>query len=86
MILLTKIDKLGEYLKKDLTDVYRSTLVRDTVDMLAEHTGIDTRHIMPVKNYDSECSRVSAIDVLALTAMRDMLRRAGDFFRQQHMG
>lgn len=83
IVLLTKIDLLGEYMKTDINNVYRSTEVYDVVQILSDKIGIDTCHIMPVKNYEKESTVETGIDILAMAAVREMLRRADDFLEEE---
>lgn len=83
MVLLTKIDLLCAHVRQDVTNVYRSIAVRDTVETLSRKTRIDTYHIVPVKSYESGGSLELPVDILALSALRKMLGCADDFLAEE---
>lgn len=83
MILMTKVDKLDQIVSDSTWQVNHSTEVRDAMESLSSKTGVPMSYIMPVKSYERETELEPAIDILTLTALRQMLRLADDFFEDQ---
>ena len=80
---MTKVDKIDPLVNEDLTNIYRSVEVCDTVEELSNKTGVPISYIMPVKSYEREIELELPIDILTLTALRQMLRLADDYFEEK---
>ena len=83
VILFTKIDCLDSAVKDDLSMVYHSTVIEGDIETLANKLGVPLSQILPIKNYHKETELNPAIDVLAMSALRQMLRLADDYFEEQ---
>ncbi|XP_019643387.1 PREDICTED: uncharacterized protein LOC109484518 [Branchiostoma belcheri] len=79
VVLLTKVDRACSHVGSDLSMVYRSRQVLEHVDLLSRTTGIPKSSILVTKNYDSELETELAVDVLALHALRQMIRYADNY-------
>ncbi|CAH1271898.1 IFI44L [Branchiostoma lanceolatum] len=79
VVLLTKADRACSHVGSDLTMVYRSRHIVEQVDLLSRTTGIPKSSILVTKNYDSELETQLAVDVLALHALRQMIRYADNY-------
>ncbi|XP_077866007.1 uncharacterized protein LOC100377780 [Saccoglossus kowalevskii] len=83
IVLLTKIDTACPYVNRDTSMVYRSKYILEKVDELSYKLGVPKSSILPVKNYESELELDTKIDILALSAIRQMLRFSDNFFDDQ---
>ena len=83
MILMTKIDLIDANVYEDICNVYRSTHILDTMEELAAKTGVPKSFITLIKNYEIETELETSVDILTMTALRQMLRLADDFFEEQ---
>ncbi|XP_078000775.1 uncharacterized protein LOC144453372 [Glandiceps talaboti] len=83
IVLLTKVDTACPYVNRDLSLVYRSKYIQEKVEEISYKLGVPRSSILPVKNYESELELDTKVDVLALTALRQMFRFADNFFDDQ---
>ncbi|XP_035685054.1 uncharacterized protein LOC118421699 [Branchiostoma floridae] len=79
VVLLTKVDRACSHVGSDLTMVYRSRHIQEHVDLFSRTTGIPKSSILVTKNYDTELETQLAVDVLALHALRQMIRYADNY-------
>ncbi|XP_052103654.1 interferon-induced protein 44-like [Mytilus californianus] len=79
VVLLTKIDKICEITGEDLSNVFHSPLIRETVDRVSQIMGLPRSHILPVKNYESEMDLNDNVNILALMTLQQMLHFADDY-------
>ncbi|CAK6972191.1 interferon-induced protein 44-like [Scomber scombrus] len=79
--LLTHIDKICSDTAKDITKVYESHIIQDTMDKAAALLGMSTSYIVPVKNYSSELDLDVNTDVLLLSAVDHILQYADLYFQ-----
>uniref|UniRef100_A0A7M4FIF5 Interferon induced protein 44 like n=1 Tax=Crocodylus porosus TaxID=8502 RepID=A0A7M4FIF5_CROPO len=75
LICLTKVDELCPLLEDNLAYVYRSKTMR----VASAKFGIPLSQIVPVKNYCSELELTCNIDILILSALRQMIRLADSY-------
>ena len=83
VILFTKIDCLDRAVKDELSLVYHSTAIEGDIEALGDKLGVPLSQILPIKNYHKETELNPAVDVLAMSAVRQMLRLADDYFEEQ---
>jgi len=90
---LTKVDQIDKAnLENDamdgsaLTNVFKSTTVRDVIHNLSSASGIDPNYILPIKGYCHEYEHANNIyvDTLALLAVKKLLECADDYFFAKH--
>ncbi|XP_049911376.1 interferon-induced protein 44 isoform X3 [Epinephelus moara] len=79
--LLTHIDKICPETAKDVTQVYKSHIIRDTMSKAGDLLGMSTSYIVPVKNYSSELDLDKDTDVLLLSAVDHILQYADLYFQ-----
>ena len=79
MVVLTKVDKVCQYVAEDPGTLFYSSAVRDLVEQVSELVGLPRAHVLPVKNYEKEMDLVYSVDVPALISLRQMLRFADDY-------
>uniref|UniRef100_A0A1A7WWJ4 Interferon-induced protein 44-like n=1 Tax=Iconisemion striatum TaxID=60296 RepID=A0A1A7WWJ4_9TELE len=82
--LLTHVDKVCPKTAKDVSEVYRSPSVKETMNKAGALLGMSTSYIVPVKNYSSELDLDVNTDVLLLSAVDHILQYT-DLFFQDHM-
>ena len=78
-MLLTKIDRVCEITGNDLSQVFHSPTIQETVDRVSQIMGLPRSHILPVKNYESEIDVNDYVNILALLSLQQMLHFADDF-------
>ena len=69
--------------KNDLSKVYHSTTIEENIETLADKLGVPLSQILPIKNYHKETELITAVDMLAISTVRQMLRLADDYFEEQ---
>ncbi|KAL5004727.1 hypothetical protein ScPMuIL_018183 [Solemya velum] len=79
VVLLTKVDRVCEFVCEDLSKVFESGAVKDVVDKVSQLLGLPRLHVMPVKNYEKELDLSDEINILSLHSMRQILRFCNDF-------
>ncbi|VDI33808.1 Hypothetical predicted protein [Mytilus galloprovincialis] len=79
VVLLTKIDKICERTEEDLSNVFYSPLVKETVERVSQIMGLPRSHILPVKNYESEMDLNDNVNILALMSLQQILHFADDY-------
>uniref|UniRef100_A0A3Q1M1V5 Interferon induced protein 44 n=1 Tax=Bos taurus TaxID=9913 RepID=A0A3Q1M1V5_BOVIN len=77
VVLLTHVDTLDLITKGDLIDVYKCVPVK--LQAVHRKLGFPLSDIFVVSNYTSEWELEPVIDVLILSALKEMLRAADDF-------
>uniref|UniRef100_A0A8C6PK42 Interferon-induced protein 44-like n=1 Tax=Nothobranchius furzeri TaxID=105023 RepID=A0A8C6PK42_NOTFU len=82
--LLTHVDKVCPKTARDVSEVYRSLSIKETMSKAGALLGMSTSYIVPVKNYSSELDLDVNTDVLLLSAVDHILNYA-DLFFQDHM-
>uniref|UniRef100_H2ZMU3 Uncharacterized protein n=1 Tax=Ciona savignyi TaxID=51511 RepID=H2ZMU3_CIOSA len=80
IVLVTKIDKACEHTRGDVSLVYRSSTIQHLIAQASNKIGIPVSHILPVKNYTHEIELDPWVDVLALSALQQMLRFTDNYF------
>ncbi|XP_070817524.1 interferon-induced protein 44 [Chaetodon trifascialis] len=78
--LMTHIDQICPQTAKDVTQVYKSHIIRDMMDKAGALLGMSTSYIVPVKNYSSELAVDVNTDVLLLKAVDHILQYADLYF------
>lgn len=80
IVLLTKIDKACGQTAANVSLVYKSLAIQSIVAQTSIKIGVPVSYIMPVKNYTHEIELDPWVDVLALSAIQQMLRFTDNFF------
>ncbi|KAK7879562.1 hypothetical protein WMY93_033734 [Mugilogobius chulae] len=84
VVLLTHIDKICHDTKKDTSEVYKSSAIRETMFKAAELAGMSPSSVLPVRNYWCELELELSADVLLLRALELLLQYTDMFYREQH--
>ncbi|XP_069422781.1 interferon-induced protein 44 isoform X1 [Ovis canadensis] len=79
VVLLTHVDTLDLITKGDLIDIYKCVPVKLKLEAVHRKLGFALSDIFVVSNYTSEWELEPVIDVLILSALREMLWAADDF-------
>ncbi|KAM7162381.1 LOW QUALITY PROTEIN: interferon-induced protein 44-like [Macrochelys suwanniensis] len=79
LVLLTKVDEICPSLEEDIQCVYKSKAVEKQMRITAEKLGVPLAQIVPVKNYCSELDLLCDVDILLLSAVRQLLRLAESY-------
>ncbi|XP_071162520.1 interferon-induced protein 44-like [Mytilus edulis] len=79
IVLLTKIDKVCEATSEDLSQVFFSPVVQETVDRVSQILGLPRSNILPVKNYESEIELQDNVNILTLLTLQQILNSADDY-------
>uniref|UniRef100_A0A8C4T2Y2 Interferon-induced protein 44-like n=1 Tax=Erpetoichthys calabaricus TaxID=27687 RepID=A0A8C4T2Y2_ERPCA len=80
LLLLTKVDFACNIVKDDLTKVYESRYIHETVLKVSQMVGVQVSCILPVRNYWCETELDMKVDILILKALQQILRQADTFF------
>ncbi|XP_007191857.1 interferon-induced protein 44 isoform X1 [Balaenoptera acutorostrata] len=79
VVLLTHVDTLDLITKGDLIDIYRCVPVKVKLEAVHRELGFALSDIFVVSNYTSQWELEPVMDVLNLSALRQMLWAADDF-------
>ncbi|KAJ8370285.1 hypothetical protein SKAU_G00103130 [Synaphobranchus kaupii] len=79
--LLTHVDQVCQDTARDITNVYRSRLVKQTMEKAAALLGMSTSYIVPVKNYSSELDVDEHTNTLLLCAVQHILQYVELYFQ-----
>jgi len=85
VVLLTKIEKIDAELCNDVSSVFKNDRVKEVVVEMARLFGMPGNQVLPVKNYEMEMTLDTNVDILALTALRQMLYLAEDHLDNTQM-
>lgn len=78
---LTHIDQICLATAKDVSQVYKSRAIQETMGKAGALLGMSTSYIVPVKNYSSELDLDVNTDVLLLNAVDHILQYAELYFQ-----
>lgn len=78
ILILTKVDDLCEEVAKDITKMFRSVKVQETVKTASEVFGIEQASIHPVKNYEVDGNIETMTNIPLLLALRQTMQYAAD--------
>nr|XP_042715009.1 interferon-induced protein 44-like [Chrysemys picta bellii] len=79
LVLLTKVDEICPTIEEDVQCVYKSKAVEKQMRITAEKLGIPLAQIVPVKNYCSELDLSCDVDILLLSAVRQLIHLAESY-------
>ncbi|CAG2238099.1 unnamed protein product [Mytilus edulis] len=79
IVLLTKVDKVCEATSEDLSQVFFSPVVQETVDRVSQILGLPRSNILPIKNYESEIELQDNVNILTLLTLQQILNSADDY-------
>jgi len=83
IVILTRIDQSCAELdirkEGDVKNVFRSKTIYDTIQNVSKELGVSEGDIFPVQNYSIETEKDRGVDVLALRALRQILRSSETF-------
>ncbi|XP_014004850.1 interferon-induced protein 44 isoform X2 [Salmo salar] len=79
--LLTHVDKVCQETARDITQVYNSRIVQQTMTKAGALLGMSTSYIVPVKNYSSELDVDENTDILLLSAVDHILQYVDLYFQ-----
>ncbi|XP_072516878.1 interferon-induced protein 44 isoform X2 [Salminus brasiliensis] len=79
--LLTHVDEVCKQTSQDITNVYQSTTVQQTMAKAGALLGMATSYIVPVKNYSSQLELEENTDILLLTAVDHILQYVNMYFQ-----
>ncbi|XP_056461813.1 interferon-induced protein 44-like [Gadus chalcogrammus] len=78
MAILTAIDEACPLVKESIQNVYKSEHIKRMMKHLQSQLGIPLTNIFPVKNYHEEIALNADIDMLILSALRQIIQIAKD--------
>ncbi|XP_060748997.1 interferon-induced protein 44-like [Tachysurus vachellii] len=78
VIIVTKIDEFCPLVNKDLKNVYKSKKIKDKMKECSNFLSVPMTCIFPVKNYHEQTKTDDDIDVLLLSALKQILHFAND--------
>ena len=84
VMILTKVDKLCDKVKDDVTNIYNSVKVKDIVERASEIFKMPENLIYPVKNYASETVLDWRVNIPLLLALAKILNFAQDYVESLH--
>ncbi|XP_032427042.1 interferon-induced protein 44-like isoform X2 [Xiphophorus hellerii] len=80
LVVLTKVDEACFLVKEDLTNIYQSIYLKETMQQASAKLGIPLSCIVPVRNYTETLDLDVNCDILLLSALTQMLRSADNFY------
>ncbi|XP_013398312.1 interferon-induced protein 44-like [Lingula anatina] len=85
-VVLTKVDKLCSDVAQDPSVVFHSRVIENKVKEISHAFGIQSNHVQPLKNYESETSIDPRVDIMTLNALRQMTGSAEDYIEDRLRG
>ncbi|XP_052399195.1 interferon-induced protein 44-like [Carassius gibelio] len=82
VIVMSKVDEASYLVKNDLQMVYRSSIIKEKMELCSAKLGVPVSHIFPVKNYHNEINTNDVVDVLILKALDQIVRSADGRLRR----
>ncbi|XP_033754690.1 interferon-induced protein 44-like [Pecten maximus] len=79
VVLLTKIDRICEEISDDVSKVFFSPAMKESVDKVAMVMGLPRSNILPIKNYECEVELDQNTNILSLLSLRRILHFVDDF-------
>ncbi|XP_071161983.1 interferon-induced protein 44-like [Mytilus edulis] len=79
VVLLTKIDKMCETTAENLSKVFFSSVIQETINRVSQIIGLPRSHILPIKNYESEMELNENVNILTLLTLQQMLHFSDDY-------
>lgn len=80
ILILTKVEQLCDEVEKDITKMFRSLKIKETVETASEIYAIEKASIHPVVNYEAICDVNVATNIPILLALRQAKQYAIDRF------
>uniref|UniRef100_A0A671V7M1 Interferon-induced protein 44-like n=1 Tax=Sparus aurata TaxID=8175 RepID=A0A671V7M1_SPAAU len=80
LVLLTKVDEACFLVKEDVRNVYKSDYIKEMMQEVSTRLGVPLSCVVPVKNYNEELELDPNCDILLLSAVKQMLRFADNYF------
>ncbi|KAM3620645.1 uncharacterized protein V6R79_026409 [Siganus canaliculatus] len=80
LVLLTKVDEACPSVKEDLTNIYKSSYIRQMIEEASARVGVPLSCVVPVKNYSEELDLDLNCDILLLSVIIQMLRFTDNYF------
>uniref|UniRef100_A0A671V7H7 Interferon-induced protein 44-like n=1 Tax=Sparus aurata TaxID=8175 RepID=A0A671V7H7_SPAAU len=80
LVLLTKVDEACFLVKEDVRNVYKSDYIKEMMQEVSTRLGVPLSCVVPVKNYSEELELDPNCDILLLSAVKQMLRFADNYF------
>uniref|UniRef100_A0A671V666 Interferon-induced protein 44-like n=1 Tax=Sparus aurata TaxID=8175 RepID=A0A671V666_SPAAU len=80
LVLLTKVDEACLLVKEDVRNVYKSDYIKEMMQEVSTRLGVPLSCVVPVKNYSEELELDPNCDILLLSAVKQMLRFADNYF------
>ncbi|XP_062587618.1 interferon-induced protein 44-like [Saccostrea cucullata] len=84
LIILTKIDLLCELVDHDASNAFVSEKIEMVVNQAAAIMKVPRNHVFPVKNYEKELHLQMNMNILALSALNQVLLFANDYLENQY--
>ena len=78
VLILTKVDELCDEVEKDITKMFRSVRIKETVKTAGEVFGIERASIHPVKNYEVDTTIDVNTNIPLLLALLQTMQYAAD--------
>ncbi|XP_062393542.1 interferon-induced protein 44-like [Sardina pilchardus] len=85
IVVLSKVDEACSKVQNDIKMIYRSKTIREKVKHCSHNVGVPEYCIFPVKNYHEENRLNKDMDVLLLTALKEILNFANDYVAKEKM-
>ncbi|XP_073331975.1 interferon-induced protein 44-like [Pagrus major] len=80
LVLLTKVDEACLLVKEDVRNVYKSDYIKQMMQEVSTRLGVPLSCVVPVRNYSEELELDPNCDILLLSAVKQMLRFADNYF------
>ncbi|XP_073332902.1 interferon-induced protein 44-like [Pagrus major] len=80
LVLMTKVDEACPFVSQDIRNVYSSGYIKEMMQEVSARLGVSLSCVVPVRNYSEELELDPNCDILLLSAVKQMLRFADNYF------
>ncbi|XP_063074589.1 interferon-induced protein 44-like [Engraulis encrasicolus] len=82
VVVMTMVDKACPEVRKDLKMIYSSKKIKEKMQECSKQLGVPMNYVYPVKNYHEETELRDDVDVLLLSALKQILTFANDHVQE----
>ncbi|XP_063049363.1 interferon-induced protein 44-like [Engraulis encrasicolus] len=83
VVVMTMVDNVCPEVQRDLKMIYRSKKIKEKMQECTNRLGVPMTSVFPVKNYHEEIALHNDVDILLLSALKNILLIANDHVQEK---